>query len=513
VAALDVGDLQFLATSAYMLGRDEEYVGVLERAHQACLDRGDVTCAVRCASWIGLNLALRREMARATGWLGRAQRLLGPERTESAEYGYLLLLSLFEFEPADWEAAAAVAAEAVRVGQRFEDADLLALALHEHGHILIRHGRIKDGLRLQDEAMVALTTGKLSPIASGLVYCAVIGAYQEVYEVRRAQEWTDALTRWCEQQPGLVAFTGLCLVHRAEIMQLHGAWREALVEARRPGLFRAQGLNRTAAAQALYRQGELHRLQGAFTRAEEAYREANRAGFEPQPGLALLRLAQGKGGAAAAAIRRAVGEGNAVPGRVSLLAAYVEIALAIGDVEDARARCDELADVAGGYGSPLVHALVAHARGAVELAEGDPGVALGSLRTSLDGWRALEAPYEAARTRELLGLACRALGDEDTAILELETTRAELEELGAAPDLARVEALVRAPTRAVAGGLTARELEVLSLVASGKTNRTIAADLVISEKTVARHVSNIFVKLGISSRAAATAYAYEHELV
>jgi len=510
---LGAEDLVRLAEAAFMLGRDGEFLGILERAHHAYLDAGEPLRAVRCAFWIGMNLALRGEMGPAGGWLGRAQRLLDREERDSVERGYMLLPASFQREGAgDHAGAAALSGQAAEIGEHFGDRDLFALALHQQGFMLIRAGEVKEGLDLMDEAMVAVTARELSPVVAGSVYCGVILACQEVYEVRRAKEWTVALTRWCAEQPDLVAFTGRCLVHRSEILQLQGEWRDALEEARRAGERFARQLNPRASGVACYRQGEVLRLQGEFAAAEEAYREASRHGWEPQPGLAQLRLAQGNSDAAAAAIRRAVGETAERLKRAALLPAHVEIMLAVGDVDEARAACRELEGIAESYGSAMLRALAAHARGVVALAQEDARGALVALRQAAQMWHELEAPYEAARARVSIGLACRALGDDDAAGLELEASRAVFETLGAAPELARLDALVLSPVAAT-HGLTARELEVLRLLAVGKSNREIAAALVISEHTVARHVQNIFAKLDVSSRAAAGAFAFEHDLV
>lgn len=275
-APLGAEDLELLATSAYMLGHDDEYLSGLEQAHHAYTDAGEATRAVRCAFWVGVNLALRREMARASGWLGRAQRLL--ER-ECVERGYLLLpVVLQHVATDDWETAYDAAAKAVAIGERYGDRDLFSLAVHEQGRALIQQGRVEEGLGLLDEAMVAVTAGELSPIVTGLVYCSVIDICQGAYEPHRAWEWTNALTRWCEQQPDMVAFTGRCLVHRAEIMQLYGAWPDALEEARRARRRCEQVKSKAAAAQAFYQQAEVHRLQGRFAAAEETYQEASRCG-------------------------------------------------------------------------------------------------------------------------------------------------------------------------------------------------------------------------------------------
>jgi DNA-binding CsgD family transcriptional regulator len=511
---LGAEDLELLATSAFMLGRDDDCLSSLERAHHAYLDAGEAMRAVRCAFWLVINLALGGEMSRATGWLGRAQRLVERDGGDCVERGYLLVPIMLRHEAAgDWEAAYAAAADAAEIGERFGDADLLALAIHEQGCALIQQERVEEGLGLLDEAMVAVTAGELSPIVTGIVYCSVIMGCQEVYALRRAQEWTVALTRWCEEQPAMVAFSGRCLVHRAEIMELHGAWREALEEARRAHQRCVQGKNQSAAAQAFYRQAEVHRLQGRFSAAEEAYRDASRCGCEPQPGLALLRLAQGNDDAAAAAIRRAVGETTEPLKRARLLPAYVEIMLAVGDVQEAHNACRELEEISARYESGMLGAMSAHAEGAVDLAQGDTRAALLALRHAWQMWQELEVPYEAARVRVLLGLACRTLGDDDTAALELEAARDVFARLGAAPDLARADSLTRRAASVDARGLTPRELQVLRLLAAGRTNKAIAAELVLSERTVDRHVSNIFTKLGVSSRTAATAYAYKQQLV
>jgi DNA-binding CsgD family transcriptional regulator len=513
-APLGAQDLELLATSAYMIGRDADYLGGLERAHHAYLEAGEMARAVRCAFWVGVNLATRGEMGPASGWLARAQRLVEREARDCVEQGYLLLPSVLQQAAGgDYEGASATAAEAAEIGERFGEGDLIALAVQEQGNALIKQGLIEEGLGLLDEAMVAVTAGELSPIVTGLVYCSVIDGCQEVYELGRAREWTAALTEWCEQQPDMVAFTGRCLVHRAEIMQLRGAWPDALEEAQRAGRRLAKDTNQMAAAQPFYRQGELNRLQGKLAVAEKAYREASRCGWEPQPGLALLRLAQGDGDAAAAAIRRVVGETSEPLKRARLLPAYVEIMLAVDDVEEAHSACRELEEISAGHQGEMLGATVAQARGAVDLAEGDARGALHALRQAGQVWQRLQAPYEAASVRVLVGLACHALGDDDTAALELGAAREVFAELGAGPDLARVESLAGNAVSGDTHGLTARELEVMRLVAAGETNKAIAAELVLSERTVDRHVSNIFNKLNVSSRAAATAYAYEHQLV
>jgi DNA-binding NarL/FixJ family response regulator len=506
---LDPFDLERLATAARLTGSDAESADLWARAHQAFLASGDQERAVRCAVRLATRLLVDGEPARSGGWLARARRLLDEGGRDCVEQGYLLLptaiQSMFE---GDNEASRSAFARAATIGERFGDRDLTTLARHGEGRALIRLGEVAHGVALLDEVMVAVTADDLSPDVVGDVYCSVIEACHEIYDLRRAQEWTAALARWCASQPDLSPYRGSCMIRRAELLQFTGAWPDALGEAERARASLSGPPVHRAVGTAWYRLAELHRLRGEPAAAEEGYREGSRWGRDPHPGLALLRLAQGRLEAAAAAIRRVVAEARDAHSRATELAACVEIMLAAGDATEARAAAEALSRMAASLGAPLLGALAAQGIGAVLLAEGQPESALAALRDAATAWQELEAPYDAARVRVLIGLAHRALGDEDTAAIELDAARHVFTRLGAVPELRRLDALVSA-----VGRLTRREVQVLGLVATGRTNRAIAERLGISEKTVARHLSNIFTKLGLSSRAAATAYAYQHDLL
>jgi DNA-binding CsgD family transcriptional regulator len=510
---LEAGDLERLATAAYMLGDENRYVELLERAHDVSMRAGDRALALHCAFWLGLQFAQRGAMAQAGGWLARAQRL-ADELGGDHPRGYLLLPKMFELESrGEFEAAASAAGEAAAIGIRHRDHDLYALATHAQGQMLISSGRVREGLALLDEAMLVAAREDLSPIVTGLVYCGVVLACRQAYELSRAREWTAALSGWCDEQPDLVAFSGRCLVHRAEIKQLEGSWDAALEETRRAEERSLAADNKAAAAEAAYRRAELHRLRGEDGAAEREYRESALRGREPQPGMALWRLGRGDTSAAVAAISRALAEAGDVPTRLQLLPAAVEIQLAAGDIDAARGACERLEQLVDADQCAALDAVLDHARGTIALAAEDPSTALKHLRRAATIWYELDAPYELARTRELIGRGCRALRDEDGAALELEAARGTFERLGAQSDLARLAARGDDAAAREGHGLTEREQQVLRLVAGGNTNRAIAAELVLSERTIDRHVSNIFAKLGVSSRAAATAYAYEHRLL
>ena len=503
-APLGPAELERLAAAAYLVGRDDESVAFWARGHRESLERDDQVGAARCAFWLGFQLLTDGRRAQGSGWISRGRRLLEDSDVECVERGYLLLPSaLGALGEGNAEKARAEFERAGAIGERFGDPDLVALSRLGRGQSRIRSGDVRSGVALLDEAMVAVEAEELSPLVVGVVYCAVLETCQDIFDLRRAREWTRALSNWCESRPELVPFRGQCLVRRSEILRLQGRWSLAMEEARRACDLLSRVSADPQSASAFYERAELHRLRGELDEAERAYREAGRRGREPQPGLALLRMVQGRINAAEAASRRLVESTHDRPGRTRALAAHVEIMLAAGDVAEARVASEELSAIAADLEARWLSRLAGRCRGAVLLAEGDARGALEALRSSRATPDDLEIPLEEARTRILVGLACR----------DLDAARSLLRRLGAESELLRLGALDRPASSGGSHGLTPREKEVLKLFASGATNRAIGELLFISERTVDRHASNIYTKLDVSSRAAATAYAYEHDLV
>jgi DNA-binding CsgD family transcriptional regulator len=508
---LPAQDLERLATAELLTGDTTSGLNTLTRAYQEYLVLGDLVGAARCAVWMVMHLANAGETARAGGWLARGQRLVKELAEPDAVQGFMLLpLALETLYGGDPEAALQLFSRMADFGQRFGDKDLSAFALLGSGQATLAIGRAEEGLAMFDEVMVAVTAGELSAVPSGIIYCSVIGNCQLALDLERALEWTAALDRWCRDRPDTLAFSGQCQAHRAELFRLHGAWPEAL-EAAAVAQERSINGDPRALYGGFYQQAEVQRLSGDLDASEASYRQAARSGYEPQPGLALLSLARGDAVRAQAMIRRAAGTADAATRRHQL-PALVDIELAVPDLSAARQGAQDLLAFARECPRPMVGAVAGQSDGAVRLEEGDPIGASRSLRQAWHLWAGLGVPYEAARCRVLIGRACRDLGDEASALMEFEAAHAEFLELGAAPAAAWAASFMCTADGGEAGPLTPREAEVLRLVASGRGNRAIAGELYLSEKTVARHISNIFLKLGLSSRAAATRYAFEHGL-
>jgi DNA-binding CsgD family transcriptional regulator/tetratricopeptide (TPR) repeat protein len=510
---LGLNDLEKLGLAAYLTGHDEESTRAWTRAHHEAIHRDDPQRAARNAFLIGSGLMFRGEIAPGLGWFARGGRVLegcgeGPEQAWPRTWN-----AFAQMWGGDAERAQHIFAESATVGQRFNDADLLTMSRLGQGMCLLMQGQGPAGMALLDEVMVAVTSGEVSPMYTGIAYCTVIAGCSDLFDLRRAREWTAALTRWCDSQPDLVPYRGNCLVHRCELMRLEGAWTDAMEAARQACDYLSEPVKWDTLGSAYYQLGELHRLRGEFAEAEESYRRASESGHQSEPGMPLLRLTQGRTDVAAAVLRRALEETQEPPERARLLPAYVEIMIASGDVVSARSAAEELGQIAEFLDAAYLRAVAASAVGAVLFAEGDARSALPRLRAAGSAWRRLEAPYEVARVQVLIGLACRALGDPETSAMELDGARKVFEQLGARPDIERLNVLLKRRHGRAPGGLTVREVQVLRLVASGKTNRAIARELGLSEKTVARHVHNSLTKIGAPSRAAATAYAYQNGLI
>lgn len=510
-ARLAADDFAALATTAYLLGRQNDCVQALQRAFQRHLDGDHPLGAVRAAFWLALVLIESGESAVGGGWVSRAGRILDERGGDVVERGYLQMTRLLlQVGAGEFDRAPATADTIVDYARRFSDPDLLAFGLNSQGRMLTYLGRVQEGVRLLDEAMVGVVAGEVSPIVAGMVYCSMVEACQWVSDLGRAGEWTRALTTWCERQPGLVAFTGQCAVHRGQLMRLRGAFREALDELDRAvqryallGGHPAQGL-------AHNERGEVLGVLGDEGGALAAYDLAVQHGHSAQPGRAQLDLARGDPGAAVAAVRRLARETLNPVDRNRLLPGVIDVLVAAGQVDEADELAGDLAAIAKSFGCTALAGAAGTALTQVAVARGDGAAALAAVRPAIVAWTSLSAEYEVARCRSLLGRALRLVGDDGSAVLELTAARDVFARVGARPALTATESLLGVAT--IPGGLSPREVEVLRRVAAGRSNSEIAAELVLSEKTVARHLSNIFTKLGVGSRTAAAAFAFEHRL-
>jgi ATP/maltotriose-dependent transcriptional regulator MalT len=505
---LDAHRLDLLADAAWWLGRLDECTRAREAAYRAFDELGDAERAGQCAVWLYEHHAFTGRSAMAGAWLRRARRWLA-DAPGSPAYGALVLR---EAEVAhgrgDLDQARTMADEVVDLARRLRSADLEAEALQTAGRVLIDQGAPEEGLGLLDEAMLLAVEGRLGPYSTGKVYCSMISACEDLGDDDRAAEWTDATQRWAERHPFCI-FPGICRVHRAGVLKRRGALAEAEHEAAR-ACEELRHSRPVASAAAWAEVGDICRRLGELDRAEAAFATAQEISGAPCAALALLRLAQGRVAEASTISRGCLDQAHAPVARIALLPGYVQILVAAGELAAATGALAELTRLLDGFDVPSGRAALQVARGRVALADGDAGAARVALQDALLRWQALQVPYEAATTSTLLGQALREGGDDEGAAAAFAAAAALFDQIGART--------VEDPTAAGTGGalpagLTEREVEVLQLVADGLTNQEIATALTLSAKTISRHLSNIFTKIDVTSRAAATAFAFEHDLV
>jgi ATP/maltotriose-dependent transcriptional regulator MalT len=511
--AAEAERLDLLADAAWWLGRLDDCTVAREQAYHLYDDVGDHRGAGMAAVWLYEHHAFRARGAIAGAWLRRARRALEDD-PECVPHGALLLREAEALHSGgELDRAVERATQVVELGRRLRSADLEAEALQTVGRVLIDRGEIAEGMGHLDEAMLFAVEGRLGPYSTGKVYCSLIGACEETGDFDRAAEWTEATERWSQRHPFGI-FPGICRVHRAIVLKRRGSLAEAEQEAARAceELLHSRPVT---SAQAWAEVGDICRRIGELDRAEEAFARSQELSGGPCAGLALLRLAQGRADAARSIIEGCTSGAVNPLGRANLLPTVIHVAVAGGDLEGADAALDELQEIATTFDLPEMTAALMASRGRVQLARGEAGLARATLQEALERWRALDVPYEVASVGTLLGQALHESGDEIGAVAAFTAASQQFDQIGAHLDARRVlgGGSTTAGRRVLPASLTEREAEVLRLVAAGLTNNEIAARLFLSAKTVSRHLSNIFTKIGVTSRAGATAFAFEHDLV
>lgn len=497
------------AEAAWWLGRLQDCTDARERAHRLFVELGEHRRAGQCAVWLYEHYTFAIRPAIAGAWLRRARQALQDD-PECAEYGGLVLR---EAEVAhgggELDRAASLATQVIELGRRLKAPNLEAEALQTLGRVLIDQGRIDEGLQRLDDAMLFAAEGRLGPYSTGKVYCSLIAACEDVGDFDRAGEWTESTLKWAEDNHPFAIFPGICRVHRAVVLKRRGSLAEAEREAARAcEELGDRHVGNTAAAYAEV--GDIRRRLGDLEEAEAAFAKAQELCGRPCGGLALLRLAQGRVDAAMATIADCL-RGTTNPlGRSALLPMFVHVAIAAGDLPGATDALAELEATASAFATPTLRATVASTRGRLALANGDP-TAAATLQQAVEQWGALDVPYEVATARTLLGQALRLNRDEQGAAASFDAAAKLFDQIGARLDAQLATGDDVRPE--LPAGLTEREVEVLQLIAAGMTNNEIADALYLSAKTISRHLSNIFTKIGVNSRAAATAFAFEYSLV
>ena len=507
VAPLEVEDLHRLADAAWWLGLMSECLQLTESAHRAFLASGHLDRAAAQALDLGGMLAMRGEPALASGWLSRARRLLA-DQPVGPIHGTLWYVDLsMALEEAQLGEAEKLATELRRLGDEHGDESLVALGYLGSGLATLRRGRVNDAFVLLEEAMLRVVGGGVSPDWAGHIYCTIVSACLGVADLNRARHWSEAAHRWLEDFSEAVMFTGVCRAHDVELLVAEGAWAAAGQQAD-VVVNELRELNVEAVAEAEYQHGECHRLRGDLELAETFFERAASLGRDPQPGRAFVLLARGEGDGAWSEVTDAVVRGSADPFRCArLLRAQVEIGVATGRPEAAAAAARKLRTLADDFGTPGFEAWADHAAGLVALVAGKPLDAIEPLSRAAEGYRRMRAWYDAATADARRADAYGLLGD----------VAAEREHRDAAESAFRrlgIEARAAQPDDVpIAGGLTAREVEVLRQVVAGLSNRDVARALSITEATARRHLANIYLKLGVGSRTAAAAWAHEQGLV
>ncbi|MDQ4097034.1 MAG: LuxR C-terminal-related transcriptional regulator [Actinomycetota bacterium] len=507
---MSAAELDRLGESLFWLDRPDDSIAVLGRAFTAHVADGDHAGAAMAAWQLFYDHALVGEMALGNGWLERARREAS-QAEDPAVAGFVAVAeSDFAAGAGALEDAVTHAERAVKLGRTTGHANLTAMALQANGRALVACGRLDDGITALDEAMVAVVNRELTPLFTGWVYCNALSTCHDLADLTRAIEWSDSAMRWCDDLREGRLYPGICRLHVVELAMLRGTWESAAAMAQQ-ACDELSSHDPRYAGEAHYLIGELHRMAGDLDLGEEAFTRAHQLGRVPQPGLGRVRLAQGRLDAAVNGLRLALEPPPLAPlRRTELLAALTEAHLAVGDTDAASAVAAAMADVVVGAASVYLDAVKRTTQAQVLLARDDALAACRCAGEAVARFHALGLPYDEARAREIRGAAARVIDELDTAQLELTAAHDTYQRLGAEPDERRVAALLGEPPPSP---LSSREIEVLRLVARGGTNKEVAGELVVSEHTVARHLSNIYTKLGVGSRSAATAWAYERSLM
>jgi DNA-binding NarL/FixJ family response regulator len=499
-------ELYLFAHAAWWLGHIREMLRLCEESHATFLAEGRVERAAMVALETAFQWFLCGKPELGSGWLSRARRLL-ESLPQCLGHAWLVELEANERAAAgDIEGALAGARRLQDFAVQLDEPALTSFGLALEGRLMVRRGDVERGFGLLDEAMLAVLAGRIAPAEAGNLYCQMMSICHDVADFRRAQHWTEIVERWCDGLSGAPMFLGICRVHQSQLLRMRGEWTTAAELAAAAARDLAE-LNVEAAAEAQYEMAQCHRLRGSWDKARACYDAAAALGRSPHPGLALLELAQGRKEQAHEALSRCLAAEADPFRRARLLVAQVEVACRRGDDDTAAAAAAAMEDIAGTYSTDGFRAWAAQVRGMVLICSGQSREAVAPLRSALATSTALGSRFEAANLHSLLGRALATIGDESAAQAQLEAARSAYAELGVAPV---VPWLADTPAESAPGGLTTREAEVLGAIADGLTNRQVAAHLVISEKTVARHLANVYTKLGVANRTAAAAWAHQH---